>query len=448
MSTQTHPVRIDTRLILQIYAGAAFSVGLTCVLFGPWLVGPDPAGVPWVRAAAIRQIGALMTVAGCFSLPLANVDDPEARRRGLLWFAIGHAVLAALVWLQHPPAQTAGRSVWVSLDGSILAAVSMLMWVSWLHGEDADGRIGGMVMVSLFGDSDASATRQLRSEYQRRIEAAAAHEERHRLARDLHDSIKQQIFAIHTAAATAQARFDGDAGGAREAVEQIRASAREAMSEMDAMLQGLRAAPLENVGLVGALQQACEALAFRTGARVEFVPGELPPSASLPPGAHETVFRVAQEALSNIARHARAAHVTVTITSKDGALVLTIADDGAGFDPGTSPRGQGLANMRSRAAECRGFLNIERTDDALTRVELEIPSAAPEPREARRYRNYALMWAAVLVVQAYAVIKQNDRHQPRDLIVMALPVSAMALLFCARDVLAYLRTRRPREVRR
>ena len=94
MTTHAHPVRINTRLVLRIYAWTAFSAGVAAVLFGPWPVGPDPAGVPWVRAAAIRQIGALMIVAGCFSLPLANVDDPEDRRRGLLWFAIGHAVLA------------------------------------------------------------------------------------------------------------------------------------------------------------------------------------------------------------------------------------------------------------------------------------------------------------------------------------------------------------------
>jgi signal transduction histidine kinase len=449
MSTHPHPVRIDTRFILRIYAWAAFSAGVTGVLFGPWLVGPDPVTVPWVRAAAIRQIGALLVVAGCFSLPLANVDDPEARRRGLLWFAIGHAVLAALAWLQHPPIQSAEQAAWVSLDGSILAAVSMLMWVAWLHGEDADGRFGGMVMVSLFGDQDASATRQLRSEYQRRIEAAAAQEERHRLARDLHDSVKQQLFAIHTAAATAQARFEGDLGGVRAAVEQIRASVREAMGEMDAMLQGLRAAPLENVGLVGALQQASEALAFRTGARVDFVPGDLPPSASLPPGAHETAFRVAQEALSNVARHARAAHVTTTIGGRDGALVLTVEDDGPGFDPGASPRGQGLANMRSRAAECRGFLNIENLEAGGTRLELEIPSTTPTPKEARGYGKNALMWGALLVIQAYAVFTESDRNIQRgDLVLLALPVSAMALLFCARDVLAYLRTRRSPEVRR
>ena len=160
----------------------------------------------------------------------------------------------------------------------------------------------------------------------------------------------------------------------RAAVEQIRASAREAMGEMDAMLQGLRAAPLENVGLVGALQQASEALAFRTGARVDFVSGDPPPSASLPPGAHETAFRVAQEALSNIARHARAAQVTTSLGGKDGALVLTVEDDGSGFDPSASPRGQGLANMRSRAAECRGFLNIENPRGGRRASRLEIPS--------------------------------------------------------------------------
>jgi len=448
MSTHPHPVRIDTRLLLRIYTGVAMATGATLALFGPWLVGPDPAGVPWVRAGEIRQVGALLVVAGCFSLPLANVDDPESRRRGLLWFAIGHTVLAAQVWLQHPPIQTVGRSTWVSLDGSILFAVSMLMWVAWLHGEDADGRFGSMVMVSLFGDQDASATRQLRSEYQRRIEAAAAQEERHRLARDLHDSVKQQLFAIHTAAATAQERFEGDAGGARAAVDQIRASAREAMAEMDAMLQGLRAAPLENVGLVGALQLACDTLAFRTGARVEFVPGGLPPSASLPPGAHETAFRVAQEALSNIARHARAAHVTATIGSRDGALVLTVEDDGPGFDPGASPRGQGIANMRSRAAECRGFLNIENLEAGGTRLALEIPSTAPTPKEARGYGKNALGWIALLAIHVYAVFTASDKNIQRgDLVLVALPVSAMVILFCARDVLAYLRSRRPPEVR-
>lgn len=77
---------------------------------------------------------------------------------------------------------------------------------------------------------------------------AASQEERHRLARGLPDSVKQQLFVIQTAAATPQTRFDGDSQGAREAIAQVRTSAREAITEMQAMLDQLRAAPLENTG--------------------------------------------------------------------------------------------------------------------------------------------------------------------------------------------------------
>lgn len=446
MSTHAHPVRIDTRLLLQIYAGLAMAAGVALVLFGPWLVGPDSASLSWFRTGTVRQFGALLIVAGCFSLPLANVDDPEARRRGLLWFAIGHAILGVLVWAQTPPVSTVDGSTRMSLEYAILMTASMLMYAAWMFGEHADVRFP--VMVSLFGDSGAFSAYRLRSEYARRIEVAAAQEERHRLARDLHDSIKQQIFAIHTAAATAQERFESDAGGARAAVDQIRASAREAMAEMDAMLQGLRAAPLENVGLTGALKLACEALAFRTGARVEFVPGDLPPSASLPPGAHETVFRVAQEALSNVARHARATQVRVAIgTSRHGALTLTIDDDGAGFDPASSPRGQGIANMRSRAAECRGYVNIEGLEEGGSRVELEIPAITPDPADARTYGKNALQWGAgAAALWYYSVFSRTGQ----DLFALPifLPAAVLSSLTCAREFLAFLRSRRPRELRR
>ncbi len=445
MSTHPHPVRIDTRLLLQVYAWAAFSTGVTAVLVGPWLVGPDQASLFWFRAETIRPFGALLVVAACFSQPLVNVDDPEARRRGLLWFAIGHALLAVLLYALPPPVQTADGSTRLSFDYAILMAVSMLMWVAWQYGEQADGRFG--VMVSLFGDSGASSAQRLRSEYARRIEAAAAQEERHRLARDLHDSVKQQIFAIHTSAATAQARFDAEPSGARAAIDQIRASAREAMSEMDAMLQGLRAAPLENVGLVGALRQACESLAFRTGARVEFVPGDLPPSASLPPGAHEAAFRVAQEALSNVARHARAARVRVALFNRDGALMLTIDDDGAGFDSEAAPRGQGLANMRSRAAECRGHVNIEGLEKGGTRVELEIPSITPDRAEARTYGKNALMWGAAAAVMWYYIVFPKPGQEMLEIRAISFPIVVLSSAICVREALAFLRSRRSPEVR-
>lgn len=109
----------------------------------------------------------------------------------------------------------------------------------------------------------ASTTDPVRSRDEQRIRDAAAQEERNRLARDLHDAIKQQIFAIQTSAATAETRFDADPAGAREAVAHVRQSAREAMAEMEAMLDHLRVVPLENAGLVEAIRKQAEARAAR-----------------------------------------------------------------------------------------------------------------------------------------------------------------------------------------
>ena len=163
------------------------------------------------------------------------------------------------------------------------------------------------------------------------IRQAARQEERARLARDLHDAVKQQLFVIQTAAATAEQRFDGDRSGAQAALTQVRASARDALKEMEVMLEQLQAVPIGNAGLIESLKRQCEAVAFRTGAEVRFVPGSLPPDVAFPPGAHQAMLRFAQEALANVARHARANHVTVTLERQDTIVALSIADDGRGY---------------------------------------------------------------------------------------------------------------------
>jgi signal transduction histidine kinase len=238
----------------------------------------------------------------------------------------------------------------------------------------------------------------LRTQYERQIGEAARQEERNRLARDLHDSVKQQIFAIQTAAATAQVRFDDDTQGAKQALEHVRNAAREASSEMQAMLDQLRAAPLENAGLIAAVKQQCEALGFRTGAQVECTVGELPAWQDFPPGAHEALLRVTQEALANVARHARAKHVAVSLTAGAGQLELRVRDDGAGFDTLSGGRGagQGLANMRARAQEFGGLFSIDSKPGAGTMVTFSIPYVTAEP--ASTYARRAAMYAAGLAV--------------------------------------------------
>ena len=156
-------------------------------------------------------------------------------------------------------------------------------------------------MTRLFGTRKTRAVQPLRSRYEQEIRRAAAQEERNRLARDLHDSVKQQLFVIQTAAATAQERFHNDPTGAHDAIDAVRRAAREALGEMEAMLEGLNANPLENTGLVEALKKQCEALGYRTGAQVSCECGPLPASETLPPGTHQAIFRTAQEALANVA---------------------------------------------------------------------------------------------------------------------------------------------------
>jgi signal transduction histidine kinase len=191
----------------------------------------------------------------------------------------------------------------------------------------------------------------MRGQLVEQISAAAAQEERNRLARDLHDSIKQQVFSMSISAAAAHAHLDRDPAKAKEALQDVKQSAQEAMVEMRALLQQLSPAPLEKSGLMEALREQCEALAYRTGAKVETAFEGLPGDEHLPPGTQETLFRIAQEALSNIARHARAQHVRLSLkTEADETLVLHIQDDGQGFDINGQRTGMGLNNIRSRAA--------------------------------------------------------------------------------------------------
>jgi len=215
----------------------------------------------------------------------------------------------------------------------------------------------------------------LQAAWMRQLNDAAVQAERTRLARDLHDSIKQQLFSISVSAAAVRERWEKDAAGARAALDDVQHSAQAALVEMDAMLKQLRPNPLETAGLVEALREQCEALAFRTGAEVTTFFGELPPETQLPPEAHVTIFRMVQEALANVARHARAGRVHVRLETEPAAQVLRleVRDDGQGFEYATSSGGMGLANMAQRAQSLHGKLEVTSSSDQGTTVHVAIP---------------------------------------------------------------------------
>ncbi len=248
---------------------------------------------------------------------------------------------------------------------------------------------------------------------------------------------------MHTAAATAQARFASDPAGAKAAVEQVRNSAREAMAEMEAMLDQLRAAPLENNGLVEALKKQCEALRFRTGADVRLVAKDLPPSETLPAGAHQAVFRVAQEALANVGRHARARHVLVTLDSTPISVQLRVDDDGVGFDTAQPPTGMGLGNMRARVQALGGVLAITSDPGKGTLVRVSVPHAPADTVSLAARGRRALFWGALSLFWLLMVVGgSRPLNGPRFDVMLWTVFFAFHCTVFARVTRTYLRARR------
>lgn len=429
MTSAARPEAIDSRLVFHVYAAAALPLGIVTYLW-PLLPPLSQSTPAWV--VRMRVTAAVIAALGCCASAFAAVDDSVGRRKGLIGFAQAHLMLGAMLgmqaWAQYDAA--VAPSSLVAWGCAIVGAVLLYLAVT---GPGIVRTRLALLRPALEGPRGASfAVRnkrslvRLRSEYETQIRNAARQEERARLARDLHDAVKQQLFVIQTAGATAQARFATDAAGALAAVEQVRAAAREAMTEMDAMLSQLQSAPISNAGLVAFLRKQCEALGFRTGASVTFEPGRLTDDRFLDPSGREAIARVAQEALSNVARHARARAVQVSLEANDTALVLTVRDDGAGFSAAERPQGMGMTNLATRAAEVGGSLEVTSVPGHGTSVRFGVPFS--EPPTARPYVVRAVSWSLVLI--AAAVVRST--HHP-----VAAPLALTMMLIAAIAVVRY-----------
>jgi signal transduction histidine kinase len=440
MPVPPRPEAIDSRLVFRVYAWIAIAGGLTLYAWGPMLLLQLHApGLPYGRAAILRTAAAILAAAGVCALGFARVMDPVSRRRGLTWFAAAHFVFGGLFLLQ-----------WIAIF--VLVLPPSVGWISLVAGvvllylalTGPGGQLGRAAMTIQADDGTVRHDRvslrskpsldSLRSQYQEQIRQAVRQEERARLARDLHDAVKQQLFVIQTAAATAQARFGPDPDGARSAIDRIRESTREAMTEMEVMLDQLRAAPLENAGLVAALRQQCDALGFRTGADVTFEVGALPPEADVPPGAREAILRAAQEALSNVARHARARTVQVGLKQDGSDLVLTVRDDGSGFEPNARGHGMGLASLAARAQEVGGRFAFDSVRQRGTAVCFAVPCGH---LPARQYLKRAAFWSLPLIAGALLIAAGGPRLQP-----WGAASAAIAAIAVARYAVAGYRVRR------
>ena len=225
----------------------------------------------------------------------------------------------------------------------------------------------------------------LREGWISQIAQGAAQEERNRLARELHDSIKQQLFSIQMSAAAVQQRWESDPVGVQKALTDLQQSAQEALTEMNTLLLQLSPAPLERVGLIQAIREQCEALGYRSGAQVECEIGELPVDASLPSGWQESIFRMVQEAFSNIARHAKATQIQLRLNQDTNRqlLVLKIEDNGQGFSFTGETSGQGMRGILNRAEALSGLAQFSSKPGHGVSIHVELPLMPVELEQER-----------------------------------------------------------------
>jgi signal transduction histidine kinase len=197
-------------------------------------------------------------------------------------------------------------------------------------------------------------------------------EERNRLARELHDSLVQKLFGVVLAAKSAATLLERDAGDARVQVDRVGDLAQDAIAELRSLVFQLRPVAIETEGLAAALRKHVEVLRRVHGTRVEL---ELQGEPRVRPGVDEEIFRIAQEALHNALRHARAQRLAVQLHENGDGLRLAVTDDGVGFDPRAPElraRSLGLTSMEERARELGGRLEIDSAPGAGTTVALEV----------------------------------------------------------------------------
>ncbi|HEX2180717.1 MAG TPA: GAF domain-containing sensor histidine kinase [Rubrobacteraceae bacterium] len=198
-------------------------------------------------------------------------------------------------------------------------------------------------------------------------------EERNRLAREIHDTLAQGLTATALQLESADALLD--AGGAEKAHGPLRRAlslTRSNLEEARRSVLDLRAAPLEGRPLSGALRALVDRWEAETGtnARYRAVNGSRP----LPPSVEAALYRICQEALANVARHAGAERVTVRLILTPDRARLVVEDDGRGFDASSHPQGRhGIVGMRERAEVLGGALELRSEPGAGTRIEATVP---------------------------------------------------------------------------
>ncbi len=255
-----------------------------------------------------------------------------------------------------------GRVRWILDRGQLVSGFGGRLWMDGVIFDITERREAEEALRRR--EIEAARTAELRASRARIVAAADA--ARRKIERDLHDGAQQRLVALALDVQVARARLDADPQSTGPFLERLAADLGEASAELRELARGIHPAVLTERGLAPAV----EALAGRAPVPVEVVGG---PVERLSPTVEVTAYFTVSEALTNVAKYARASHVTVRLGREDGALVVEVRDDGVGG--ARAGVGSGLSGLADRVGACDGTLSIDSPPGQGTVVRAVLPVA-------------------------------------------------------------------------
>jgi signal transduction histidine kinase len=264
---------------------------------------------------------------------------------------------------QWPADLTALLTVPLYVEGRVIGVFDVVNKAGGFREDDVP-------VMSVFANQAAMAIEHTR--LQRQAEQLAVLGERERLARELHDSVTQSLYSVTLYAnAATLALAAGKTAATAGYLQELQETAQEGMRDMRLLIFQLHPPELEAEGLAAVLQARLAAVEARAGLKTDF---RVEAERRLPISIEEELYWIAQEALNNVLKHAKAQHVSVGLRFTDASIRLEVRDDGVGFDAhfAEGQGGVGLRSLGQRAARAGGKLTCESKPGEGTRVSVEV----------------------------------------------------------------------------
>jgi signal transduction histidine kinase len=345
-----HQAATNVSALLLLAAALQLSRGF---VLRPWHAAAVPAAVGWawfsiygIESMVVAGISATVLLAGVTIWTGVIFWRERARMsRGAALVLAGAFVLWGLHHLDYPLLRGFGAAVLYGVFADVLFLFAIGL---------------GLLFVVLGSERDRLATRTAELEQLTRLMLRVQEDERRRLARDLHDEAGQVLSAV---------KIELELDGRNEAGALV----GRALAQVRDLSNLLRPSALDDLGLTPALQALTSDVADHARLDVALQAGDL--GGALPPDFEVVIYRVVQEALTNVVRHAEARHVRVCVERRDGDIVVAVEDDGRGLDGSRLPQ-LGLLGMRERVTGLGGRLEVGARAQGGTRVEATMPLEA------------------------------------------------------------------------